>query len=867
MKKDKSVKKAEMKAAIIRKLKSLIGPFIILALIIAGVVFITTSKTVEEEKEIVKAKRYEGTTDIMKLESEELVFSLDPTTTHFEVLVKDTGAVWKSIPDGAASDPIASKKAQEAGKVMSTLFVTYGTQSVEKMLYDNYTFGIVNQIYEIEQGDDYIKVCYSVGKQEKQYTLPTVIREADYMKYYNLMDVNQKALMDQRYSKKDINKLSKKDQKNKDELLANYPILETDVVYILYDNTKDNVRVKLEQYFQEAGYTAEEHEENKKLDLTSKTSDDPVFNVNVIYRLEGKDLVVEIPMSEIEYREDYPIIAIDVLPFFGAGGVDEEGYMLVPEGGGGIINFNNGKIAQNFYFANLYGWNMATHRTDVVLETRTHFNVFGISKADNSFICILEDGNTYGSVVADISGKSNSFNSANAQYKIAHRAQYDIGDKFTGNMFVYQDSLPDENLVNRYRFVDSDSYVDMAKAYGSYLTDKYGDEFTMNTDKEAPVAVEIVGAVDKVTQVMGVPASRPLKLTTYKEADEIVTALKGAGFNNMFVKLSGWANGGIRQELMKKTKLISDLGSSKDLKKFVSNANANGVKVYLDGVTDYAYHSDWGNGFVVSRDAARYVTDEEVELYPFSKVTYGQRKEEEVYYLLRPSVIQKVIDNLSNTAKKYEANVSFRDIGKDLSSNYSEGEVTSRQAAMLKQIEQVKALKDSGIGVMINTGNEYLVPYVDIVTNNDLKGTEYTIIDKKVPFYQLAVHGYLDYTGEALNLTQDYKDELLMSAEYGAGLYFTVMKESSFALQKTLYSEYFGASFDAWKDRMVEIYNRFNKELGHTYNQKMVDHEYIGNDVVCTTYEDGTKVYVNYTFEDFAVNGIKVPARDYMVVR
>ena len=66
MKKDKSVKKAEMKAAIIRKLKSLIGPFIILALIIAGVVFITTSKTVEEEKEIVKAKRYEGTTDIIR---------------------------------------------------------------------------------------------------------------------------------------------------------------------------------------------------------------------------------------------------------------------------------------------------------------------------------------------------------------------------------------------------------------------------------------------------------------------------------------------------------------------------------------------------------------------------------------------------------------------------------------------------------------------------------------------------------------------------------------------------------------------------------------------------------------------------------
>lgn len=867
MKKDKSVKKAEMKAAIIRKLKSLIGPLIILAIIIAGVIFITTSETEEGVKEIVKANRYEGTTDIMKLENDELLFALDPATTHFEITVKDTGAVWKSIPDGAASDPIASKKAQEAGKVQSTLYVTYGTQSMEKMLYDNYNYGIVNQIYNIEQGDDYIKVCYSVGKQEKQYTLPTAIREADYEKYFNQMDVNQKDLMSQRYKKLDINNLGRSDEKNKDELLANYPIMETEVIYVLRDGTKDNVRTKLEEYFAAAGYTAEEHEENKKLDLSTSSCDDPVFNVNVYYRLEGKDLVVEVPLSELEYRDDYPIVALDILPYFGAGGTEDEGFMLVPEGGGAIINFNNGKVTQNYYYANLYGWNMATHRTEIVQETRTHFNVFGISKADDSFICIMEDGNAYGTVVADISGKVNSYNSANAQYKIAHRAQYDIGDRFTGNMFVYQDELPDENLVNRYRFVDSGSYVDMAKTYGEYLVEKYPDEFTMNDDTEAPLAVEIVGAVDKVTQVMGVPASRPLKLTSYKEADEIVTALKGSGINNMHVKLSGWANGGIRQELMTDVKLISALGKGKDLKNFVSNANANGIPVYLDGVTDYAYHSDFFDGFMVSRDAARYVTDEEVELYPFSKVTYGQRESEEPYYLLKPSVIQKVVDELSDTAKKYSANVSFRDIGRDLSSAYNEEEITSRQATLLKQIEQVKAIKAEGMGVMINTGNEFLAPYVDIVTGNDLKGTEYTIIDSFVPFYQLAVHGYLNYTGEALNLTQNMQNELLNSVEYGAGLYFTVMKESSFALQKTLYSEYFGASYDAWKDEIVEIYTRYNNELGHTYNQKMVNHEYVGSNVACTTYEDGTKVYVNYTYEDYAINGIKVPARDYLVVR
>ena len=64
---------------------------------------------------------------------------------------------------------------------------------------------------------------------------------------------------------------------------------------------------------------------------------------------------------------------------------------------------------------------------------------------------------------------------------------------------------------------------------------------------------------------------------------------------------------------------------------------------------------------------------------------------------------------------------------------------------------------------------------------------------------------------------------------------------------------------------MFKIYDRFNKELGHVYNQKMVDHEILRNGVTCTTYEDGTKVYVNFNYEDFYGREF-IKARDYKVV-
>ncbi|MBP5565362.1 MAG: hypothetical protein J6X45_06550, partial [Lachnospiraceae bacterium] len=73
--------------------------------------------------------------------------------------------------------------------------------------------------------------------------------------------------------------------------------------------------------------------------------------------------------------------------------------------------------------------------------------------------------------------------------------------------------------------------------------------------------------------------------------------------------------------------------------------------------------------------------------------------------------------------------------------------------------------------------------------------------------------------------------------------------------------------FDEWEEEMKSIYSRYNSELGHTFNQEIKDHVMINNDVRMTVYEDGTKVYVNYGYETFNYNGVKIPARDYLVVR
>lgn len=864
MYRDKAARKAELKKALIRQLKSLIGPGIIALIILIGVLIILNYRDAEEEEEIIRINGWEGEKTELVLENEALKFVMDPTNTHFTVEVKSSGKVWYSNPQDASSDTLALTS--EKGKLQSTMEITWSTQNGVDAKYNNYDYSIEKGVYDIEMGEDYVKVYYSIGDTEKEYIIPPVVTDENFQKWLGLMDQTNATLVKEYYKKYDINNLGKSD--DKEQLLVNYPIVAEEVIWVLRDTIKDNLKSKFEGIFEEIGYTMEDYQADKELNFAESSFDKPIYNVSVIYRLDGDDLLVEVPLQEIEYKSQYPISNLSLLPFFGTGGTDDEGFLMVPEGGGALINFNNGKSSQNDYYANMYGWDMALNREAVVHNTRNYFNVYGISQEDDSFICILEDGAAYASIRADISGRMNSYNYAYAVYSIALREKYDVGEIANSSIYVYIPELPDGSLVQRYSFVDSGSYSDMAKDYQAYLTDKYEGYMAMNDDTEAPVAVEIVGAVDKVKQILGVPVSRPLKLTTFKEAANMITELKSDGLNNMSVKLTGWTNGGIQQKVLSNVKPVSSLGSKKDLQNTVDTAKGLGVDIYLDGVTQYAYDSSLLDGFFVFTDAARFISKEKAELFEYNPISYGKREMLDSYYLLHPDIAEEMTANLAAAAAKYGTGISFRETGKDLSADYYESDIRHRQEVLNQQAGQIRDLVDQGQKLMINMGNDYVAPYCDMITNMELQGSEYTIIDTYVPFYQMALHGYVNYTGEVLNLTGETEDELLRSAEYGAGLSFTLMNETAFVLQKTLYTEYYGSDYAAWHDRLVDTYTRYNAELGHTFNQKMTGHEQINAELSCTMYEDGTRVYVNYGYLDqTAEDGTVVPARDYKVVR
>ena len=316
--------KKELKQKLIKGLIKLIPSLIIFLIIVGAIFYVVNTKAPEESKEAIPPYAYGGGEDTITIDNGQLKLSMDPKTTEFSIEVKDSGKVWYSNPLDAAEDEKALD--DQKAYLQSPLIMSYSITQGLETTYNSYAFSAQNGIYEIVPGDNEIRVNYSLGSVQKEFIIPPVSTAEEFEGYLSQMEKKDADLIKQYYKKYDINKLTPKD--NKEELLANYPIIETEVIYVLRTATKENVRKTIQDKFEAVGYTYDNYLADKELDQSSNTSDNAIFNVSVVYKLEGKDLVVEVPFSDLDFDPETPIYTITPLPYFGAGGPNDKGFML-----------------------------------------------------------------------------------------------------------------------------------------------------------------------------------------------------------------------------------------------------------------------------------------------------------------------------------------------------------------------------------------------------------------------------------------------------------------------------------------------------------------------------------------------------------
>jgi hypothetical protein len=372
---------------------------------------------------------------------------------------------------------------------------------------------------------------------------------------------------------------------------------------------------------------------------------------------------------------------------------------------------------------------------------------------------------------------------------------------------------------------------------------------------------------------MGFPVTQAYPLTTYEEAASIISDYKESGVENLRVNYLGWFNGGVLHDTPANINLISTLGNEKDFTDLLNAAEKLNTQLYMEA--DFTFINDLNsfNGYNMNRDTAKRLSRELVELHPYSFVWFGEivngtASDRYKYYLVNPDYTVKAIDGYYNDLSKLGGkNITFSSIGRSVNSDFNvKNPVSSWEAAAIHQ-EKLQDIKSHGAELMVHNGFAYIVPYVDFIVDMELESKHFNIIDESIPFYQIALHGFVPYTGAPLNLAADYNKAILKSIETGAGLQFMFMSAAGEELQDTNYTKYFGSDISRWGRRPIELYNKLNAQLGHTANLLITGHKKLTDHVYMTEYEDGTQVVVNYSSESFSFEDIKVGSLDFAVAK
>lgn len=810
----------------------------------------------EETQDPVVLYNREDNLDTYTMENDYLSFTMDGMTSYFTLTDKVSGEVWHSVPENGNGDPLADSTMKKW--LQSTMIVTYTVPSGNTTIFDNYTNSIQSGNFQITQLEDGVRVDYLLGESVREYIIPEMISEERFNTLIANLTKSQQSTVKGMYRK--LDPMKPPSGEDLDALMEKYPLLVDSVIYVLRDGVAAYRYEQAEQLLAEQGYTKEDYladkipaEDEKKL---------VQFNASVIYRLDGNAMTVDIPGDSLRCNTEYQLTDLQVLPYFGAGSTEDEGFLLIPDGGGAMIDFNSRQGTASSVSSKVYGWNFAKNKEKMIAENAVSFPVFAIAKNAGYLLAIAEGGDGELTLQSNASGERNSYNSISPSFEVVHGDLVTISSKSGVEIMIYEKTRLYEDLSIRYITGSGKSYVDMAHTYRDYLMEKFPN-MALQTGKGIPLAVEMIGAMDHITQVVGVPMQTILPVTDYQEAGQIIQALEQADLPNTYYKYTAALNGGMKQTALTKVKRIKDLGSREEL--LALAAMAGDSPLCLGGYATTVLDTGSGDGFQPTNDAIRNTLSDIAQPTPYSTVTYAKLKSKP-YQILNAQAMELAMQNLSATALELGfTGIAPEDVGSKVTSDFNQETPMTRGQMALAQSQKLADAKAQGQTVMINGGSAYAVGNADFVLNMDLSGNHYDLVSRQIPFYQIALHGLVYYAGDPVNLADSYEWNLLKSAETGAGLYFLFAQIPAMELQTTDYTFYSGALFEVWQGELLELYGRYNGELGHTANLAITDHAYITDQVTVTEYEDGTCVYVNYGATDYTAGGKTVKSMDYLV--
>jgi hypothetical protein len=592
----------------------------------------------------------------------------------------------------------------------------------------------------------------------------------------------------------------------------------------------------------------------------------------VEYRLNDEGFDVTVPFNSIIDGVDKKLVSIELMPFFEAAGEKDQGAMFLPDGSGAIVRFKENH-PQYFdpYSGFVYGGDYAFRKNvyeKVASNPRELLSygpremaalpVYGLYKNGKAFLAIMEDGEEDAKVNGYPSGIRNiKLYHASAEFLYRNDDVIFIGS--SGEIPFTQNVLISGDRKIRYVLLQGKQadYVGMAVAYRDYLVKEQGMKVVPTGDTSYQLRL-LGGVVRK--EIIG---STFIAMTTFNQAKSMVDGLIAKGVKTIELTYDGWSNGGEFGSQPAHLPADKHLGGTNDLRELIAYAKSKSIDLYLK--TNYVKPYSKSDALSKSNDAIRGLNKEVQKVYK-PQVTTRQASQE-LYYILKADrvferFISKEAPKLANLGAK---GIQLGYMGNMLYSDPGAKHPTARKETLETWVKAMDLARSSAGKAAVDYGFAYSLGHVDRIDNIPLDSSHYLYEDDSIPFYQIAVHGFIPYTAEPSNLRDDPRTEFLRALEYGAIPSFELTHEDPVKLKRTMIDDLFSSSFADWLDPSVDEYKKSAAVLDQVNKEVITGHEMLQPQVYRTTYSNGLQVTVNYGDEQASVDGVTIEPYAYAV--
>jgi hypothetical protein len=781
-------------------------------------------------------------------ENDHLRLFADDQTGAIAVLNKQSGDVWRSNPPGSNGDTLAAgvNKDLLSAQIKLDFYNNFGQLNS----INSYSDSVVNKQINMEKLPNGLSVTYQFGKAEKTLEdMPKMMTTERFEALNKKLDkTGQRAL-----------KIAYKENKEQ-------------TAYERNDSALNGLQLdRALKAIEAAGYSEEDLKKDmEELHFSQEKTAPRIFEATIEYTLDGNSLVASVPVEDIHYPKEYPVNSVSFLNFFGAGGTDEKGTMLVPDGSGALINFNSGKTRYPSYQQLVYGQDKTMARTeDAAREEAVRLPVFGIIRENSAFLGIIEQGESVATINADISGRLNSYNYVYPSFNVVNKGEVTLdANGQQRSLPKFQENPMKADFVVRYAFLNGEdaTYQGMASYYKEYLVNNKALPVREKAAVEdnIPFYLQLDGSITDKKHFMGIPYRALETLTTFSEAKSIINQMKQLDIHNIKLKYAGWFNGGLDHKVPKSISVDSEIGGSKGLKDLASFAAGNGVTLYPDVALLTA---NTGADFDESKSASRTLRGNPAAIYPVDLALNRRDINKSPSYIISPRLVESYVDSTLKAISKFNTEgISLRDLADQLNSDYRKHDQIDRTESEEISKAALAKMQDGNLQVMGNGGNAYALSYLSDITDAPMGNSGFKLEDEQIPFYQMVVRGFVDYTGAPYNLSNytNEKQYILQCLEYGANVYFEWIYEPNYSVKDTDHNELFAVNYKLWIDKAAGMYQEVNKVLKSVQHEPITGHEKLQQGVYKTVYGNGMYVIVNYNRSQVTIEGKTIEAESYM---